>query len=319
VDCATYPILEFTGKDRVDLLHRLSTNDLLSVKIGQTVGTSFLTEKGRLVDYAYLLFRKNSVLALISPGNEAAFTQWIDKYVIMDDVHYRSLGNGLTMFSFIGPAAPDILHAVVGVQCDTGYHVEANFLEMPVIISRRPDFGGLRFDLIMAVSDKERILESLGKSGPNVPLMERVPYEAYRILRGIPAFGHEISAAFNPYETGLVHSINSRKGCYIGQEVIARLETYDKVRRKLVGLIFRQPPGATSDRIPLRNRSGEIGWITSASEASIRGFYCGLAIVNKEAAQAGEVLLVEQNNDWRGLVLELPIDMETLIRADKAS
>jgi folate-binding protein YgfZ len=68
--------------------------------------------------------------------------------------------------------------------------------------------------------------------------------EVARIERGVPAFGSELNEDHNPLEAGLIDSISFNKGCYVGQEVVARLNTYDKVRRRLA--VLRWPAGGVS-------------------------------------------------------------------------
>ena len=83
-----------------------------------------------------------------------------------------------------------------------------------------------------------------------------------RIERGIPVHGKEITEAVNPLEAGLSTLVSFTKGCYIGQEVVARLDTYGKVRRKLCGLVFPDD----SPNVPVGRLffSGEeVGWTTS--------------------------------------------------------
>ena len=97
-------------------------------------------------------------------------------------------------------------------------------------------------DIIVPKESATQIWQQLSHESEkhDIPRIGRAAYDAFRISRGIPAFGAEISNAFNPYEAGLAHAISFTKGCYIGQEVIARLDTYEKVQRELVGLMFEE-------------------------------------------------------------------------------
>ena len=66
--------------------------------------------------------------------------------------------------------------------------------------------------------------------------MGMMTWEALRIKAGVPVYGREMGESYNPLEAGLIGAIDFEKGCYIGQEVIARLDTYDKVQKILVSL-----------------------------------------------------------------------------------
>ena len=88
-------------------------------------------------------------------------------------------------------------------------------------------------------------------------------WETLRIEAGQPVLDRELTEEYNPWEANLGHAIHPDKGCYIGQEVIARLNTYDKVRQHLMGL--RLPPGRTpAPRTPIRVGHRAAGKITSA-------------------------------------------------------
>ena len=75
--------------------------------------------------------------------------------------------------------------------------------------------------------------------------------ETRRILLGIPAPGHELTEDYNPLEAGLGEAVSFTKGCYVWQEVVARLNTYDTVSRRLVGLVFRADGAAPPVGAPI--------------------------------------------------------------------
>src|SRR5512141_679434 len=77
--------LKFTGKNRVDFLHRLSTNDLLSLQVGQGAGTVFTTPIARIIDRTVVYVRDGDVLMLTSRGNQARVRQWLRKYIFFND------------------------------------------------------------------------------------------------------------------------------------------------------------------------------------------------------------------------------------------
>jgi folate-binding protein YgfZ len=102
--------------------------------------------------------------------------------------------------------------------------------------------------------------------------------EAQRILRGLGASGHELTEDHNPLEAGLRDAVSFTKGCYVGQEVVARLENYDKVVRSLAGIEFVPGEGpAPGDALFIEGR--EIGRVTSAIAPAGLGRGVGLAFV----------------------------------------
>ena len=120
-------------------------------------------------------------------------------------------------------------------------------------------------DVIGDMSDKERIIEFLKNSGTQ---LESNQFENIRISLGFPKFGMELTEEFNPLEAGLIDHISFNKGCYIGQEVVARLNTYDKVQRKLVKLSW----DGLLEGNEIFSRGKGVGVITSNLEGVGLGF-----------------------------------------------
>jgi folate-binding protein YgfZ len=117
-------------------------------------------------------------------------------------------------------------------------------------------------------------------------------FEEYRISNGIPAFPFELSTIYNPLEAGLNHLISWTKGCYVGQEVIARLDTYKKVQRKLVRFRLDNHPCA----LPAAIMSGaeEAGLLTSLSKTRGIGGFAGLGYLKTAHLKTLESLSISQ-------------------------
>jgi folate-binding protein YgfZ len=101
-----------------------------------------------------------------------------------------------------------------------------------------------RMDVIVPAGERDAALNALQQAGA-IPVSPEA-WDLVRIERGIPSIDAELDDRSNPLEAGLEDLINFEKGCYIGQEVVARLDTYDKLQRRLVGLRSAKPlsPGA---------------------------------------------------------------------------
>jgi folate-binding protein YgfZ len=111
--------------------------------------------------------------------------------------------------------------------------------------------------------------------------MTNEAFEEYRILQGVPIVPNELSALYNPLEANISSLVSWTKGCYIGQEVIARLDTYKKVQRNLVRMVMSETP--TSLPVPFFGKEGEAGTITSAVMVTGAGVWRGLGYL--KAAQ----------------------------------
>ncbi len=236
-DRTTRGRLIVTGRDRKDLLHRLATNTLASLRAGQGAVTCFCTAKGRLIDWTVVLDRGDDLLLL--SGNPERLAGHILGYTITEDVTVRNYmaieivvcGRGASGFLGVNPAPWQFAEANLGgVKCQI-VRIEPLLGEAYAILA--PDAVALR-----------RLLHERGKH------LEPLEVEALRVRCGIPAVPNEINEEHNPWEAGLDEAVSLTKGCYIGQEVVARIRTYQKLRRRLAGLRLTVPcaPGARLQR-----------------------------------------------------------------------
>jgi folate-binding protein YgfZ len=299
-----------TGVDRIDLLHRMSTNDLLSARSGQVVGTVFTTEKGRILDYVNVCFLDSSLLLLTSPNMDHQLIKWIEKFHIMEDIQLAVTTNDAPMHTVVGPLAIEAVTNSLHLTIKPNSVVEATTEFGRLIIKCKEEFATTMVHLTetdrsTSLSDRIRL------SGKELLRMNEDVFEAFRITRGIPIAGHEISEAFNPYECGLTHAISYTKGCYIGQEVIARLDTYDKIQRSMVGVVFEERLPEMSANSPLKKGEEEVGLLTSVSRVPIWGRYPALAIVKRQSLVAGErFTFTHQDRSFKGVVSFLPIELD---------
>jgi folate-binding protein YgfZ len=128
---------------------------------------------------------------------------------------------------------------------------------------------------------------------------DSIGYAAYEMLRlhhGLPAVGKEITDEYNPHEVGLYPFINFEKGCYIGQEVIARLDTYQKVQRLLMKVILEidqsSAPEWSPPSAPIFLGEQLIGQLTSACWSPELGRGIGLAAIRKQFADQAEPIQI---------------------------
>ena len=115
IDAAAWGRLKFTGKDRVDFLHRMSTNDLLPLQVGQGAGTVFTTPIARIIDRAVVYVREDDVLMLTSRGNQTRVMQWLRKYIFFnDDVQIKDVTEETGMISLYGATANQVISQLAG-------------------------------------------------------------------------------------------------------------------------------------------------------------------------------------------------------------
>lgn len=291
-DLSTLDAVAAGGKDSLDLLHRLSMNEIRQMQPGEIVVNAFPNAKGRIVDAVLQLRREQHFELFTAPGRQQLLQDWIDRYVFVEDVTLENITGRYGCFLLCGPQAPGLFAAAppafrLAADKAAGIDFEAagvDGLLPPGILILAPirDAAGLyRY----FVEDKD--CQPAGNRA----------FHALRVASGVPFAGNEISEAVNPYEAGLAAAINYTKGCYIGQEVIARLDTYDKVkmvytRLRLDGEAVPPVPA------PVMHGDSEVGEVTSAALVPEGdGYVAALARIRRKAHNETQVFSVSWNGN----------------------
>jgi folate-binding protein YgfZ len=297
-------LIRVNGADRRDLLHRMSTNNLLNAKSGTCVATVFTNEKGRIVDFVHVLVGTDSLMLLTSKGNEDAFIRWIDKFTIMEDIKLSVITEEHGMLSLVGLRARQVAEDLISAELKQNTFAEKD----GITVLYRNEFGT---DFIEIIAEKEKTGELRQRLAVlDIAQIDEDCFEAFRISRGIPRHGSELTSAFNPYEVGLRHAISFNKGCYIGQEVIARLDTYEKVQRSLWAVVLPVNAVCPQTGASIMLDREEIGTLTSISQTSIRDKRVGLAVLKKNTVSADKYIsIVFGGNTTEGVVASVPVPL----------
>lgn len=302
--------IEVTGSDRLDLLHRLSTNNILAGKAGQVISTVFTTDKGRIVDYVHVLVRDSSLLLLTSPTAENAVSRWIEKYIIMEDVHLNVVTPSTVMVSLIGPRAKAFAESLIGSSLAVNTLSELRLPCGDTTVLYRHEFQTDFVDIIADAKYGEGLWSFLlSRNGDReVKKMGTRAYDTFRITRGIPAIGFELTDSYNPYEVGLLHAISFTKGCYIGQEVIARLDTYQKVQKSIHCIAVEPLSARLESGAKVLLKGEEIGLMTSVSKEVIRGKLIGIGILKKGAVLTDDhISVIHDGKAVQGVIRSIPV------------
>ena len=286
-------ILRMTGEDALDLVDRLSTNEVVERPEGSGVATVLTTNKGRVVDLLTVLYMADHWLVLASPGNQQKVVDWIEEFTFGEEIELEDVTKERGVVTVVGPRAGDKVREVSGEDVSelSAYHcVEATIAGVEVIVYR----GGVGMEgalnVIAPSGGVKAVSSALGGAG--AAEMGGEAYEVFRVGAGMPVFGAELGEEVNPLEAGLWEAVSFTKGCYVGQEVVARLNTYEKVKRYLSTLSFEDgaapEPGTT-----LTVDGKEAGKITSVAPVSVSGRRAALGYVRKKYAEPGATLTVE--------------------------
>jgi len=275
--------IQVGDRDRLRFLHNQTTNAFENRQPGDGCDTVFVTSTARTIDLATAYILEDAVLLLVSPERSPALITWMDKYIFFaDKVSLQDVTAETVAFSLIGPESEALL-ATLGMDSlrgePYGTHREVDWQEIPVRVAVGSGLAIAGHTLIAAADQGAALWEALASAGA-VPLGE-TPWEQLRIEQGRPIPDHELTDDFNPLEAGLWSTISLSKGCYIGQETIARLHTYRGVKQQLWGICL---DGAVAPGSAVMAGDEKVGTVTS-SVATDTG-YRGLAYIRTKALEA---------------------------------
>lgn len=294
--------IQISDSDRLRFLHNQSTNNFNILKPGQGCDTVFVTSTARTIDLATAYATEDAVLLLVSANRRRQLLELLDRYIFpMDRVELTDLTDTTVAFSFLGPESTQLLEKIGVAELENQPYATHKLIKTP------PYQGGVRvavgsglatpgYTLIAQACDAANLWKELVKAGA-VPMGDRV-WEQLRIEQGRPAPDFELTDDYNPLEARLLHTITYDKGCYIGQETIARLNTYKGVKQQLWGVHLS---GAAEPGTAVTIGEEKVGKLTSFTETE-SGFF-GLAYIRTKAG--GEGLKV-QVGSVSGEVVNVP-------------
>ena len=290
--------LSVTGEDGLDLLNRLSTNDLDELVVaGQGMYTVLTSSKGRILDLLFVLRLDDGLLVLTGPESRGTVAEWIDFYTFAEDVTVEDVTEDMAMLAVFGPESAALIEEMTGddvSSLDRFHSAAANIGDMQVLVIRTDFVSVPGYDLAIPASSAERLWSELLERGAEYGIgpVGLEASELVRIERGVPGPGSELSEEFNPLEADMLEFISFNKGCYVGQEVVARLNTYQKVQKRLVSLSWDMDADPPRDA-GLMLEGKRVGMLTSAAKSPRLQRGIGLGYVRKKQAQAGTQLTLE--------------------------
>lgn len=278
--------IEVTGKDRAAFLHNLLTSDIKSLGLGNGCYTTLLNAQGRVLADINVYVLPNSILLETEPGLEGKLIHLLEKSHINEDVILKDVTRDWILISLQGPKSEALVGALIlgPVMVSQEFnHTHMMIQEISAALIRRSVTGEKGFHLLIPCNKGEPIAKRVLEVGRlyGLGLVGSGAYEILRIEAGIPRYGIDMDERVTLPETGLEKlAASGQKGCYPGQEVVARTLTYGGLQRKLSGLIFDK--GALpklGDKILKKKQ--EIGWVTSACHSPVLGKGIALAYLKK--------------------------------------
>jgi folate-binding protein YgfZ len=295
-DRAWVDLLELRGADRRRFLHGLVSCDVKGLAAGASAYGFVTSVQGRILAEAVVLAREQSLLIELPAGCGAAIGQHLGKYVIADDVTVEARPDLQAVTLFGSEAELELGASELAPGAWTV--APATLFEIPVLADRRPVWGMAALTLWVAPGEAAAFFQRLLEAGRCVGLQPvgLSALEARRVELGVPRFGRDFGPDHFPQETGLdAQAVSYTKGCYLGQEVIARIHYRGQVNRVPRGL--RLPPGADpaalADGTEVRLEGRPLGALSSALRSPALAAPIALAILHRRGAEPGTRVEVE--------------------------
>jgi folate-binding protein YgfZ len=288
--------LALTGAAAKEFLHGQVTQDITGLTAGHGCYAAFLTPKGKMLGDLRVLETPTELLLDTERVALQALFNMIRRYSLGYDVqlHKRTLECGL--LSLIGPLADELItRAGATLGAAEHDHVTAE-LGGAAVRAVRTDMG---VDLLFAADDAATVRAALVDAG--IAEVSESAAEVLRIERGRPRYGVDLDDSVIPQEAGLnQRAVSFTKGCYVGQETVARLYYRGKPNRRLQGLSSAEPLPAGTE-LMLEERA--VGTVTSTAYSPRHG-HIALALVRREAPTGAIV----RAGEHEAVVRELPFD-----------
>lgn len=279
--------LRIGGEDRVDYLHRQTTNDVNLLGPERAVLTVLTSPTARIYDVLLLVDEGETIGVVTLPGRGPATAAYFQgRIFFMDKVTVEDISADVAQFDLEGPQAATTLVSLGLAKAPALDEVLAFYTEgVEVRVVGREGLAGMGYRLLAPTSASGAVASALSDAGA-APL-DAASYEVLRVEAGLPG-PNELTEDYTPLETDLARAVSETKGCYTGQEIIARQITYDKVTKQLARLRLdaRVEEGA---QVMAEGKS--VGAVTSVVESPRYG-PIALAVVKRPHHQPGSQLVI---------------------------
>jgi len=290
LDLGFRTVVRATGADRVAFLQGMLTNDVAALAPGRGCPALLLTIQGRVTADLRVAADADALVLEVDVRARAALVEALEKLIVADDVE---LAEPAEPAALVGLEGPDAAALLAGVEDLPPYgHAAISVNGVSVRAQRASPVRGPGFVLHVPAARAAAVWDALAARGARPCGMEAL--EGRRVEMGVPRIGRDMDGSTLALEVPVDEAISTTKGCYLGQEVVARGTARGHVNRRLVGLLVEgpaPPPGA-----PLVRDGKEVGRLTSVAQAFGAGSLAALGFVRREQWEPGTELAVRHGH-----------------------
>ena len=304
--------LQVTGDDRITWLQSMISNDVLSLQSGHWMSSSFMSHKGKILSY-FRVYRLEDDLFLEDAGEVGDLTyQALKKFLLYGtNAKMKNCGDTWGILLVSGPKTPLLMHQALTVdvtKLTTGDFLIHDLSGRTILIAKTEETGECDVEILAPNEAMEQVWRHVWDAGTAFDLraIGTRARESLRIEAGIPKLGPDLNEHVVPPEANLEgKAFSLSKGCYPGQEVVARMDTYGSVKRRLVGLVVNAPetlvPPAYSKMF---SGDREVGWISSAIHSPTLNKIIAFGFPLRDFTAPGTTLDVDVNGQRHPFVVQ---------------
>jgi folate-binding protein YgfZ len=279
--------IDVTGKDRVSFLHGLVSNDVKGLLSGQGCEAALLDVHGKVTALLVVHCLTDRLVLETDRQLTEPLSTAIDRYLFSERAELEDVTAVSGILTVAGPTARKIVEQVVGAAVPDlvrWQHVLVSGTETEIRVVKTEETGEEGYDLWIPAEDLARLWERLRDAGARP--VGREALDVLRVEAGIVRYGVDVDASTLLLEAPLSDAYSLNKGCYLGQEVIARITYRGHVNRKITGFRFadrRVPPTGA----PVRVEGKVVGRVTSAVLSPALGVALALGFLKRECLEPG--------------------------------
>ena len=309
-DLSYLSTLCLTGEDRAKFLHRIISNDVENLSVGEGNYATLLTNRGKIIAGLRVYIFEDKIYISTDPECEQQIYTELDKYIIADDVELSIETGNVGAIAVYGPHSTELVESALdleGLSTLSEYHSRTCEIDDKWIgCVCAHNVGEYGYHLYTSSDALVWLWNKIMVESEDIVPIGWQALEALRIEAGTPRYGTELTDSVFPLEAELEHAIDFEKGCYIGQEIVARMKYRGHPNRLLRGIeIHSDEP--VRQKAPIFADDKEIGWITSSAYSSWHNKYIGMAYIRMAHTDEGSQIQIKTTDGMvNGTVVKLP-------------
>lgn len=291
--------LLLSGKDHIRFLQGMLTNDVESRPPGTGAYAAVLTPKGKMISDMRVLKNENSIYMDTEPGSVGVLKDLLTRFRLSYRAEITDASRDFCVLHLCGPESGDFVAKRLGIGTDEMKeydHEEA----AGAVVAKLNRTGETGFDIIFETSEAERVWDILAPEMETTGLAGSDALEVLRIEAGIPVYGKDMDSSTIPIEAGIWSALDFEKGCYVGQEVIARIRWRGRVNWHLACFAAKNDCRPAPGNI-LVSGEKKIGRITSSAYSDSLGKSVAIGYIRREFREFdGEIAVSGEKNGGDG-------------------